>query len=116
MRQDSFELKTSSGEDTGENIVVGGENKWAYDSFVNWEFFPKGWIDQPQGPILVYFKETQTPQEEWDVGPGQQANSPEALAAGAKRGQVRKRKRKTREVNEMLYCVAFERDLRRDHL
>lgn len=95
LRQDSFELKMSSGEDTGENIVVGGENKWAYDSFVNWEFFPKGWIDQPQGPILVYFKETQTPQEEWDVGPGQKANSPEALAAGAKRGQVQ-RKRKTR--------------------
>ena len=28
-----------------------------YDSFVNWEFFPS--VDVP---ILVYFKETQTPQ------------------------------------------------------
>ena len=40
-----------------ENVVVGGENKWAYDKFVNYEFFPKGWEDSPQGPILVYFKE-----------------------------------------------------------
>lgn len=78
----------ASGENTGENIVVGGENKWSYGSFVNWEFFPKDWVDQPQGPILVYFKETQTPETEWDVGPGQNANSPEALAAGALRGQV----------------------------
>ena len=41
----AFELKTSGGEDggladTGENIVVGGENRWTYDSFVNYEFFP----------------------------------------------------------------------------
>ncbi len=34
-------------------------------------------------PILVYFKETQTPQENWDLGPGAQANSPEAIANGA---------------------------------
>ena len=50
---------------------------------------PQGWIDQPQGPILVYFKETQTPEGEWEVGPGQSANSAEALAKGAVRGQVR---------------------------
>ena len=41
---------------------------------MNYEFFPKGWIDQPQGPILVYFKETQTPADQWDVGPGKMAN------------------------------------------
>lgn len=34
-------------------------------------------------PILVYFKETQTPEENWNVGPGEQANSPEAIANGA---------------------------------
>lgn len=34
------------------------------------------------------FKETQTPEDQWDVGPGEQANSAEALAKGAKRGQV----------------------------
>jgi hypothetical protein len=56
----TFSLQDSS-QESGENIVVGGENKWTYDSFVNYDFFPKGWIDQPQGPILVYFKETQTP-------------------------------------------------------
>jgi hypothetical protein len=34
-------------------------------------------------PILVYFKETQTPEENWNVGPGEQANSLEAIANGA---------------------------------
>ena len=69
-------------------IVVGGANKWTYDSFVNWDTFPAGWIDQPQGPILIYFKETQTPSDQWNVGPGESANSPEAIAKGAVPGQV----------------------------
>ena len=34
-------------------------------------------------PILIYFKETQTPEENWNIGPGEQANSPEAIAKGA---------------------------------
>lgn len=34
-------------------------------------------------PILIYFKETQTPAENWNIGPGEQANSPEAIAKGA---------------------------------
>lgn len=72
--QDSFELKnvdfnTSNTEDilkeSGENIVVGGSNRWTYDSFVNWKFFPS-----KEFPILVYFKETQTPEELWNEGPG----------------------------------------------
>ncbi|CAI5467759.1 unnamed protein product [Closterium sp. Yama58-4] len=41
-------------ESSGENVFVGGENKWRYDTFVNWEFW---W---PFFPVLVYFKETQT--------------------------------------------------------
>ena len=86
---EAFELKMGEDlRDTGDNIVVGGANRWAYGSFVNWEFFPEGWIDQPQGPILVYFKETQTPSDQWNVGPGQSANSEEALAKGAVPGQV----------------------------
>lgn len=40
------------------NYVLGTNNEWRYDSFVNWEFFPS--IDFP---ILIYFKETQTPPE-----------------------------------------------------
>lgn len=87
---DNFELR-SGGEDgeVGENIVVGGENVWAYDSFVNWEFFPKGWIDQPQGPILAYFKENQTPEEMWNTGAGQLDNNEEKLRLGeVKPGQV----------------------------
>ncbi|EED91848.1 predicted protein [Thalassiosira pseudonana CCMP1335] len=59
--QDCFELKAVDADtkqlaDSGENIVVGGANRWSYDSFVNWDFYPS--VDFP---ILVYFKETQTP-------------------------------------------------------
>ena len=35
----------------GENVVVGGQNRWAYDKFVNYDFFPS-----ESFPILVYFK------------------------------------------------------------
>ena len=89
---DAFEVQTKPLDDlfgsseltnTGENFAVGGENRWTYDSFVNWEFFPSEDV-----PVLVYFKETQTPQDKWDVGPGQWANGAEALAKGAAKGQV----------------------------
>ena len=65
----SFELKSGlSGEltDTGENVVVGGANRWTYTSFKNWDFLPS-----KSFPILVYFKETQTPESQWNEGPGQ---------------------------------------------
>ena len=52
--------------ESGENFVVGGANRWDYDTFVNYDFFPS--VDYP---ILVYFKETQTPKEQWNEGPGQ---------------------------------------------
>lgn len=61
----TFDLVQSGGDDTGENFVVGGANSWKYDTFVNWDFFPS-----PAFPILVYFKETQTSDEKWDVGAG----------------------------------------------
>jgi len=64
---EAFELKNiGSGDDeqqladSGENFVVGGANRWKYDSFVNYEFFPKG----SPVPILVYFKEVQTVKED----------------------------------------------------
>ena len=78
-----FSLVRADLSSTGENVVVGGENRWAYDKFVNYDFFPSESL-----PILVYFKETQTAEDQWDVGPGEQANSAEAIAKGAKRGQV----------------------------
>ena len=37
---------------------MGGENAWKYDTFVNYDFLPS-----EDFPILVYFKETQTPFE-----------------------------------------------------
>jgi len=70
----SFELKTTGGNasesndglgSSGENFVVGGANRWDYDTFVNWRFFPNEDV-----PILIYFKETQTPEENWSEGPG----------------------------------------------
>lgn len=78
-----FSLVKADLSSTGENVVVGGENRWAYDKFVNYDFFPSESL-----PILVYFKETQTPEDQWDVGPGEQANGAEAIAKGARRGQV----------------------------
>eukprot|EP00574_Skeletonema_japonicum_P003230 CAMPEP_0201726306 /NCGR_PEP_ID=MMETSP0593-20130828/9375_1 /ASSEMBLY_ACC=CAM_ASM_000672 /TAXON_ID=267983 /ORGANISM="Skeletonema japonicum, Strain CCMP2506" /LENGTH=225 /DNA_ID=CAMNT_0048217779 /DNA_START=13 /DNA_END=690 /DNA_ORIENTATION=- len=83
LDDDNFSLVKSNLESTGENVVVGGENVWAYKSFVNYDVFP-----DRNFPILIYFKETQTPEDQWDIGPGEQANSEEALAKGAVRGQV----------------------------
>lgn len=44
-------------QESGENVFVGGKNRWKYSTFVNWEFW---W---PSFPVLVYFKETQTKPE-----------------------------------------------------
>lgn len=49
--------------DAGNNFVVGGANRWAYKSFVNWDFYPSEAF-----PLLVYFKETQTPKKDGTVG------------------------------------------------
>jgi hypothetical protein len=52
----SFALVKADGSTTGENVVVGGENKWKYSTFTNYDFLPS-----ESFPILVYFRETQTP-------------------------------------------------------
>ncbi|XP_077220772.1 fructose-bisphosphate aldolase, chloroplastic-like isoform X2 [Tasmannia lanceolata] len=44
-------------QESGENVFVGGKNRWKYSTFVNWELW---W---PNFPILVYFKEKQTKPE-----------------------------------------------------
>jgi hypothetical protein len=54
----SFSLVRSSDGSSFDNVKVGGENKWAYSSFQNWDFLPSQDL-----PILVYFKENQTPEE-----------------------------------------------------
>ncbi|KAJ1488795.1 hypothetical protein T484DRAFT_1782080 [Baffinella frigidus] len=67
----AFELKRASTPqseeliNSGENIVVGGANRWDFSTFVNYDFFPSKDL-----PILVYFKETQTPEAKWGDGPG----------------------------------------------
>jgi hypothetical protein len=60
----NFSLGKTDNSKLQENIVVGGENSWSYDSFVNWDFLPN-----EEFPILVYFKETQTPKEQWVEAP-----------------------------------------------
>ena len=79
----AFSLVKSDLSNTEENLVVGGDNRWSYSSFVNYEVFPNA-----DYPVLVYFKETQTAKDLWNVGPGQQANSPETIAKRAVDGQV----------------------------
>jgi hypothetical protein len=61
---DSFSLVRNDGSSLGENVVVGGENTWAYSSFQNWEFLPSS-----DFPILVYFREDQTPLENREEAP-----------------------------------------------
>uniref|UniRef100_A0A7R9ZSX1 Uncharacterized protein n=1 Tax=Craspedostauros australis TaxID=1486917 RepID=A0A7R9ZSX1_9STRA len=53
---DAFALVKTETQESFENVVVGGTNSWKYESFVNWSFLPS-----KQFPILVYFRETQTP-------------------------------------------------------
>lgn len=73
---------------SGENVVVGGSNVWACDSIVNYDFFPPIG-SSPIGPILVYFKETQTDPKMWNEGPGEFANKEEKIQSGeAVPGQV----------------------------
>ncbi|CAA7397147.1 unnamed protein product [Spirodela intermedia] len=56
--EEALEVKVGSElQESGENVFVGGKNRWNYTSFVNWELW---W---PNFPILVYFKETQTKPE-----------------------------------------------------
>jgi len=60
----SFSLVKSDGSSNGKNIVVGGENSWKYSSFQNYAFLPN-----EEFPILVYFRETQTPEKNWEEVP-----------------------------------------------
>ncbi len=56
---DSFSLVSANGAKLEqENVVVGGENKWKYSSFSNYDFLPS-----KDFPVLVYFREDQTPAE-----------------------------------------------------
>jgi Protein of unknown function (DUF3119) len=97
----NFELKTvtpftanddiSFLQQSGENVVVGGANRWDCKTIVNYDFFPRSFMDSPffGQPILIYFKETQTPSETWNDGPGKAANDPSKIASGsAVPGQV----------------------------
>ena len=53
---DNFALVSSSTGQSGENIVVGGSNRWKLSTITNYALLPND-----DFPILVYFKETQTP-------------------------------------------------------
>lgn len=56
--EEALEVKVGNElEESGENVFVGGKNRWKYSTFVNWELW---W---PNFPVLVYFKETQTKPE-----------------------------------------------------
>lgn len=45
---EALEVKIDGQE--SDNVVVGGRNRWPYDSFMNWKLF---W---PPFPVLVYYK------------------------------------------------------------
>jgi hypothetical protein len=85
------DTKNDELQDSGENIIVGGANCWDCDTVVNYDFFPKALMDTKffGQPILIYFKETQTPNDTWNEGPGKIANDPIKIQNGvAVPGQV----------------------------
>jgi len=43
-----------------DNYVSGTVNRWKYDSIINWGIFPS-----LEYPVIIYFKETETPKEQW---------------------------------------------------
>lgn len=45
-----MQVLVGPGSKESENAFVGGQNRWRYDTFVNWEYW---W---PAFPVLVYFK------------------------------------------------------------
>jgi Protein of unknown function (DUF3119) len=72
MHKDGFEFYNIKGphldlekgawlERKPDNYVVGTQNSWKYDSIVNYGFFPS-----IEFPVIVYFKETQTPEDKWN--------------------------------------------------
>lgn len=71
----------------GDNVVVGGANKWRYSKFVNYGFFPKGFVELGLPPLLFYFKETSTPQA-GASGPGKLLSDVSRSLSGAQPGQV----------------------------
>lgn len=59
FERDALEVRVGAADGAQtDNAFVGGRNRWAYSTFVNWEIFPS-----PSLPVLVYFKETQTKPE-----------------------------------------------------
>jgi hypothetical protein len=50
MRQQSAVSRSEMLSVTSQNVFVGGENKWAYNTFTNWEFWWPGF------PVVAYFK------------------------------------------------------------
>lgn len=43
------------------NYVTGTPNRWRYDAITNYGFFPS-----KEFPVICYFKETDTPKEQWN--------------------------------------------------
>lgn len=44
-----------------DNYVTGTRNRWRYDAITNYGFFPS-----IEFPVIMYFKETDTPKEKWN--------------------------------------------------
>ena len=68
FEKDSFEFYNIKGhkldldngarlEEKPANYVSGTQNRWTYDSIVNYGFFPS-----LEYPVICYFKETETPE------------------------------------------------------
>jgi Protein of unknown function (DUF3119) len=77
-----------------DNFVTSTRNRWKYDNIINYIFFPSIGF-----PLIVYFKETETPKELWNkslgafdgYGRGQPHFFPGILDAVQFRGQMEAR-------------------------
>lgn len=49
----SLQDTTTEENEVGENFVVGGENRWTYDSFVNYDFFPGMFVCSTHSVLLM---------------------------------------------------------------
>ena len=61
---EAFSIVKADGSALGDNPVMGGFYRWSYTDIVEYKVFPSEDI-----PLLLYFKETQTPEEKRVAAP-----------------------------------------------
>ena len=61
---EAFSIVKADGNPIGDNPVMGGSYRWIYNDIVEYKVFPSDVV-----PLLLYFKETQTPEDKRVAAP-----------------------------------------------